>query len=384
MPASDVAQLPNGTAAVSAQVMGQDGNVSLPATQLVTVEGTAPVVLSVSASPSTGDLKAWQDGCDLAYYERARGGEGHAYAFVERLRRRHVRRRTFNIDRSCVRLHGGGGAKHGRTEGYWGQLCRAAHRSKTSQAITPTWPARRRYAWASNRHHATNRDRRKSGGELEGPQRWEDGRDHACHERTGDRFRCANARAQRWRHRYLRRSSVLGIRSDIRLHGLGRAEHYGAHSHGRHSRKRRIHPGSRRQCRRAHRRRCQSRAANRYADARRFDCHSFARERNRDNRRHGCDYAQDERGGDGCWYAGPALERWRHGHLQRRKFDRHLACLRLYGAIQPRHASALRHWLGAGIAWRHRGRRRQHRLAVWSRGQSGAQGQLDYDWARRL
>ena len=58
MPASDVAQLPNGTAAVSAQVTGQYGNVSLPAIQLVTVEGTAPVVLSVSASPSTGDLKA--------------------------------------------------------------------------------------------------------------------------------------------------------------------------------------------------------------------------------------------------------------------------------------------------------------------------------------
>ena len=58
MPASDVAQLPNGTAAVSAQVTDRYGNVSPPATQLVTVEGTAPVVLSVSASPSTGDLKA--------------------------------------------------------------------------------------------------------------------------------------------------------------------------------------------------------------------------------------------------------------------------------------------------------------------------------------
>jgi hypothetical protein len=58
VPASDVAELPNGTATFSAQVTDQYGNTSTLATQLVTVEGTTPKVLEVSASPDAGDLDA--------------------------------------------------------------------------------------------------------------------------------------------------------------------------------------------------------------------------------------------------------------------------------------------------------------------------------------
>ena len=58
IPASQVAELPNGAARVTAQVTDQYGNTSLPAVQLVTVEGTTPIVLSVAASPTTGDLDA--------------------------------------------------------------------------------------------------------------------------------------------------------------------------------------------------------------------------------------------------------------------------------------------------------------------------------------
>ena len=121
MPASDVAQLPNGTAAVSAQVTGRYGNVSPPATQLVTVEGTAPVVLSVSASPSTGDLKAGKTVAISLTMNEPVVVKGAPALSLKRLRRRHIRRGTFNIDRPCLRLHGGGRAEHGRIEDYWGQ-----------------------------------------------------------------------------------------------------------------------------------------------------------------------------------------------------------------------------------------------------------------------
>jgi hypothetical protein len=58
VPATDVVQLPNGTATFSAQVTDQFGNTSLPAVQQVAVEGTTPLVLAVAASPSAGDLDA--------------------------------------------------------------------------------------------------------------------------------------------------------------------------------------------------------------------------------------------------------------------------------------------------------------------------------------
>ncbi len=58
IPAADVAALPNGTAVVSATVVDAYGNMSLPAVQDVTVEGTTPDVLSVTAQPDSGDLDA--------------------------------------------------------------------------------------------------------------------------------------------------------------------------------------------------------------------------------------------------------------------------------------------------------------------------------------
>jgi hypothetical protein len=56
VPATDVARLPNGTATFAAQVTDAFGNASLPAVQLVTVEGTTPIVLAVAASPASGEL----------------------------------------------------------------------------------------------------------------------------------------------------------------------------------------------------------------------------------------------------------------------------------------------------------------------------------------
>jgi hypothetical protein len=58
VPAADVARLPNGTATFAAQVTDVFGNTSLPAVQLVTVEGTTPIVLGVAALPAGGELDA--------------------------------------------------------------------------------------------------------------------------------------------------------------------------------------------------------------------------------------------------------------------------------------------------------------------------------------
>jgi len=58
IPASDIGNLPDGTATFTTQVTDQFGNQSAPATQLVKVEGAPPQVLSVTASPKSGDLYA--------------------------------------------------------------------------------------------------------------------------------------------------------------------------------------------------------------------------------------------------------------------------------------------------------------------------------------
>jgi hypothetical protein len=56
IPQADVAILPDGKATVATTVVDVYGNVSPPATQSVTVEGTTPTVLSVTASPANGDF----------------------------------------------------------------------------------------------------------------------------------------------------------------------------------------------------------------------------------------------------------------------------------------------------------------------------------------
>ena len=77
-PASDLAQLPDGTATVTAEVTDKYGNVSLPAVQLVAVEGTTPSVLQVFGVAGFGRPRRRQDCDDHACDER--GGQGHGDA----------------------------------------------------------------------------------------------------------------------------------------------------------------------------------------------------------------------------------------------------------------------------------------------------------------